>query len=79
MIAVTKSRFALAEQHFLERQFAPIVCLPDRSGIRFDGFVIAVTSCQAFCDGRHIAPIASVLALIERSCRSGVRRSSSSA
>jgi hypothetical protein len=24
MIAVTKSRFALAEQHFLERQFAQL-------------------------------------------------------
>ena len=69
MIAVTKSRFALAEQHFLERQFAPVECLLDRSGIRFDGFVIAITSRQAFCDGRHIAPIRSVLGSPESAVR----------
>jgi hypothetical protein len=61
MIAVTKSRFALAEQHFIEREFAPVEWLPDRRGIRFDDFVITITSCRAFCDGHHIAPIASVL------------------
>ena len=61
MIAVTKSRFASAGQHFLERQFAPVEWLPDRSGIRFDAFVITITPCRSFCDGHHIAPIASML------------------
>jgi hypothetical protein len=61
MIAVTKSRFALAEQHFFERQFAPVEWLPDRSGVRFDAFVITITSCRPFCDGHHIPPIASML------------------
>jgi hypothetical protein len=61
MIAVTKSRFASAEQHFLKRQFAPVEWLPDRSGVRFDAFVITITPCRSFCDGHHIAPIASVL------------------
>jgi hypothetical protein len=61
MIAVTKSRFASAEQHFLKRQFALVEWLPDRSGVRFDAFVITITPCRSFCDGHHIAPIASVL------------------
>jgi hypothetical protein len=61
MIAVTKSRFALAELHLIERQFAPGQRLPDYSGIRFDAFVITITPCRPFCDGHHISPIASVL------------------
>jgi hypothetical protein len=36
-----------------------------RSGIGFDAFVIAITSCQPFCDGRHIPPIVSVLVFLK--------------
>src|SRR5919201_4869286 len=57
MIAVTKSRFAFPEQHFIGRQFAWVEWLPDRSGIRFDPFVITITSRRPFCDVHHISPI----------------------
>jgi len=35
----------------------------------FDAFVIAITCCRPFCDGRHIPPIASVVIVFKVAVR----------
>jgi hypothetical protein len=47
-----------------------VLWLPGRSGVGFDAFVMTITSCQPFCDGRHILRIALMLFFFQ-SCRSG--------
>jgi hypothetical protein len=58
MIAVKKAAFADPDTASWKGSRSGSVALWPGG---FDAFVIAITCCRPFCDGRHIPPIASVL------------------
>jgi hypothetical protein len=66
MIAVKKAAFADPDTASWKGSRSGSVALWPGG---FDAFVIAITCCRPFCDGRHIPPIASVVIVFKIAVR----------